>query len=70
VGADKGHRTTRTAGYALIQRSRKRVEEPFGWKRIGQLRKLRHRGAPLVDCFTFTAATYNVVRLQTLLVTA
>ena len=62
-------RTTRTAGYALSQRCRKRVEEPFGWmKTIGLLRKLRHRGGPLVDwVFTFTAAAYNLVRLRTLL---
>jgi IS5 family transposase len=62
-------RTTRTAGYALSQRSRKRVEEPFGWmKTIGGLRKLRHRGGPLVDwIFTFTAAAYNLVRLRTLM---
>lgn len=62
-------RTTRTAGYALSQRARKRVEEPFGWmKTIGLLRKLRHRGGPLVDwVFTFTAAAYNLVRLRTLM---
>jgi len=62
-------RTTRAAGYALSQRCRKRVEEPFGWmKTIGLLRKLRHRGGPLVDwIFTFTAAAYNLVRLRTLL---
>jgi transposase len=62
-------RTTRTAGYVLSQRCRKRVEEPFGWmKTIGLLRKLRHRGGPLVDwIFTFTAAAYNLVRLRTLM---
>jgi transposase len=62
-------RTTRTAGYAISQRCRKRVEEPFGWmKTIGLLRKLRHRGGPLVDwIFTFTAAAYNLVRLRTLI---
>ena len=40
----------------------------FGWmKTIGLLRKLRHRGGPLVDwIFTFTAAAYNLVRLRTL----
>lgn len=62
-------RTTRTAAYAVSQHRRKRVEEAFGWmKTIGLLRKLRHRGGPLVDwIFTFTAAAYNLVRLRTLM---
>ena len=62
-------RTTRHAGYDVSQRKRKLVEQVFGWmKTIGMLRKLRHRGGPLVDwLFTFAAATYNLVRLRTLL---
>jgi transposase len=62
-------RTTGSTGYAVSQRHRKRVEETFGWmKTIGLLRKLRHRGGPLVTwIFTFTAAAYNVVRLRTLM---
>ena len=62
-------RTTRTAGYAISQQRRKRIEEAFGWmKTIGLLRKLRHRGGPLVAwIFTFTAAAYNLVRLRTLM---
>jgi transposase len=62
-------RTTRHHGYAISQRSRKRVEEVFGWmKTTGLLRKLRHRGGPLVEwIFAFTAAAYNLVRLRTLL---
>jgi transposase len=61
-------RTTRHATYAMSQRHRKRVEEIFGWmKTTGGLRKLRHRGGPLVGwIFTFTAAAYNLVRLRTL----
>jgi transposase len=61
-------RTTRQAGYALSQRKRKRVEEIFGWqKTVGLLRKVRHRGLALVGwVFTFTAAAYNLVRLQKL----
>ena len=57
------------AGYGVSQRRRKRVEEIFGWmKTTGLLRKLRHRGGPLVAwIFTFTAAAYNLVRLRTLL---
>ena len=62
-------RTTRHAGYAVSQQRRKRVEEIFGWlKTTGLLRKLRHRGGPLVGwIFTFTAAAYNLVRMRTLL---
>ncbi|HJZ70206.1 MAG TPA: IS5 family transposase, partial [Vicinamibacterales bacterium] len=62
-------RTTRHAGYAISQRKRKLVEQAFGWRKtVGLLRKLRHRGGERVDwIFTFTAAAYNVVRLQTLL---
>ena len=62
-------RTTRHAGYAVSQRKRKRVEEIFGWKKtVGLLRKLRHRGLELVGwIFTFTAAAYNMMRLQKLI---
>jgi transposase len=65
-------RTTRTVGYVVSQRSRKRVEEAFGWmKTVGLLRKLHHRGGALVDwIFSFAAAAYNLVRLRTLLVGA
>ena len=61
-------RTTRHAGYAVSQRKRKLIEQVFGWmKTVGGLRKLRHRGGPLVDWIvTFTAAAYNLVRLRTL----
>ena len=62
-------RTTRHPGYALSQRKRQLVEQGFGWmKTVGGLRKLRHRGGPLVEwVFTFTAAAYNIVRLRRLL---
>ena len=62
-------RTTRHPGYAISQRCRKKVEQPFGWmKTVGLLRKLRHRGGRLVDwIFTFTAAAYNLVRWRTLM---
>ncbi len=61
-------RTTRHAGYAVSQRRRKRVEEPFGWMRTyGLLGKLRHRGRERVDwLFRFTAAAYNIARLRAL----
>jgi hypothetical protein len=62
-------RTTRHAGYTISQQKRKLVEQGFGWmKTIGGLRKLRHRGEPLVSwVFTFTAAADNIVRLRRLL---
>jgi len=62
-------RTTRHPGYEISQRKRKLVEQAFGWmKTVGLLRKLHHRGGPLVDwVFTFHAAAYNLVRLRRLL---
>jgi transposase len=62
-------RTTRHAGYALSQRRRKLVEEPYGWmKVVGGLRKLRQCGqARAAAIFTFTASAYNLVRLRSLL---
>jgi IS5 family transposase len=62
-------RTTRHPGYAISQQKRKLVEQGIGWiKTIGTLRKLRHRGGPLVTwVFTFTAAAYNIVRMRRLL---
>jgi transposase len=62
-------RTTRHSGYAISQQKRKLVEQGFGWmKTIGGLRKLRHRGGPLVEwIFTFTAAAFNIVRMRRLL---
>jgi transposase len=62
-------RTTRHAGYDVSQRKRKLVEQAFGWmKTVGLMRKLHHRGGPLVEwVFTFHAAAYNLVRLRTLL---
>jgi transposase len=63
-------RVTRTPGYAVSQRKRKLVEQVFGWmKTVGLLRKLRHRGGERVTWIvTFTAATYNMVRMRRLLV--
>lgn len=62
-------RTTRHAGYAISQRIRKRIEEPFGWiKATAGLRKTRHRGLTRVGwMFTLTAAAANLVRLPKLL---
>lgn len=62
-------RTTRHPGYAISQRKRKRVEQPFGWmKTYGVLRKLRHRGRDNVDwMFRLTATAYNITRLKGLM---
>jgi transposase len=61
-------RTTRHPGYAVSQRARKRIEEPFGWiKTVGGLRKTRHRGRRLVEWFfVLTAAAYNLIRIPKL----
>jgi transposase len=58
-----------TAGYPVSQCKRKLVEQTFGWdKTVGLLRKLRHRGKPLVGwIFTFTSTAYNLIRMRTLL---
>jgi len=62
-------RTTRHPGYAISQRIRKRIEEPFGWiKAAAGLRKTRHRGIGRVGWMvTLTAAAANLIRLPKLL---
>ena len=61
-------RTTRHAGYLVSQRTRKRVEEIFGWlKTVGLLRKTRQRGHRRVSwMFIFGLAIYNLVRIRNL----
>ena len=61
-------RTTRHEGYAISQRCRKRVEEPFGWaKTIGGLRQVKLRGQKRVrQKFLLVMAVYNLVRLRNL----
>ncbi len=61
-------RTTGHPGYALSQRTRKRIEEIFGWmKTVGGMRKTRHRGQARVGwVFLFTAAAYNRVHMRNL----
>ena len=58
-------RTTRHAGYQMSQRSRKRVEEIFGWmKTVGGGRKLRFIGEARNRAWALmTAAAYNLVRM-------
>lgn len=65
-------RTTRHPGYAKSQRTRKRIEEAFGWiKTVAGLRKTKLRGLPRVDwSFTFAAAAYNLVRAPKLIAAA
>lgn len=62
-------RTTRHPGYAISQRIRKRIEEPFGWiKATAGLRKTRHRGIRRVGWIVrLTATAANLVRLPKLL---
>jgi transposase len=62
-------RTTRHAGYAVSQRKRKRIEEPFGWgKTIGGLARPMLRGVKKLGFkFTLTMAGYNLIRLPKLI---
>lgn len=65
-------RTTRHAGYAISQRIRKRIEEPFGWiKTSAGFAQTKLRGLAKVDFqFTFNAAAYNLACLPRLLAPA
>jgi transposase len=62
-------RTTRHPSYAVSQRKRKLIEEPFGWaKTIGGLARPMLRGASrLAFKFTLTMAGYNLIRIPKLL---
>ena len=62
-------RTTQRPGYALSQRSRKKIEEPFGWaKTVGGMAQTVHRGLDRVRAqFTMTMAACNLARLPKLL---
>lgn len=61
-------RTTRHPGHRISQRTRPRIEEPFGWiKTVGGGRKLRYRGRQRNRAwFLFTTATYNLIRITAL----
>lgn len=58
-------RTTRSTGYVISQRVRKRIEELFGWaKTIGGIRKTRYRGMAKAGFhFIFTMAAADLVIL-------
>jgi len=62
-------RTTQHPGYALSQRHRKKIEEPFGWaKTVGGMSQTVHRGLDRVRAqFTMTIAACNLARLPKLL---
>jgi transposase len=61
-------RTTRHHGYVISQRTRKRVEEIFGWKKtVGGCRKLRFVGRARNRIWTLLAgATFNLTRIANL----
>ena len=58
-----------TAGYAVSQRNRKRIEVAFGWiKVVAGQEKTRFRGRDRVGwAFTLASAAYNLVRLPKLI---
>ncbi len=58
-------------GYALSQKRRKRIEEPFGWaKTVGPMAQTMLRGVKRVGAqFTLTMAACNLARLPRLLTT-
>ena len=62
-------RTTRHEGYALSQKRRKKIEEPFGWaKTVGGMAQTMLRGVERVRArFTLTMAACNLARLPRLL---
>lgn len=61
-------RTTRHPGHRTSQRTRPRIEEPFGWiKTIAGGRKLRYKGQQRNRAwFLLTTATYNILRITAL----
>jgi transposase len=61
-------RTTRTEGYRISQRKRKRVEEIFGWlKTVGGMRKTRFIGQAKTQMAAFiSGAAYNLLRIAKL----
>ena len=62
-------RTTRHRGYAVSQKRRKKIEEPFGWaKTVGTMAQTMLRGVDRLGAqFTLTMAACNLARLPKLL---
>ena len=58
-------RTTRHPGYAVSQKRRKKIEEPFGWaKTVGTMAQTMLRGVDRLGAqFTLTMAACNLARL-------
>lgn len=58
-------RTSNQAGYAISQKIRKRVEEPFGWgKTVGNIRQLKVRGLKKVNSILqMNMLGYNLIRM-------
>ena len=55
-------RTTRSVGYRISQRIRKRIEENFGWmKTVGGLRRTRYRGSAKVALHARLTAVANIL---------
>jgi transposase len=61
-------RTVRSAGYAISQRLRKRIEEAFGWiKTVAGARKLRYLGQRRNQHWAeLTGAAFNLMRMSNL----
>jgi transposase len=57
--------TAESAGYAISQQIRKRIEQGFGWgKTIGGMRKLMRRSLRVVKAHVaWTFAAYNLIRI-------
>ena len=64
-GSAIDRRTSRQPGYAISQRCRKRVEEPFGWgKTVGLIRQFKVRGLSRVnEVFQLTLMGWNLTRM-------
>jgi transposase len=62
-------RTTSHSSYGVSQRTRKRIEEVFGWgKDIGLIRKTKLRGKERVSFqLLLTLAGYNLIRMRNIL---
>ncbi|WP_372600401.1 transposase [Amphritea sp.] len=61
-------RYSRHIGYKISQRTRKRVEEPFGWdKTVGLIRQMKVRGLAKVNSiFMPTMIGWNLTRMRRL----
>lgn len=59
--------TTRRAGYAVTERTRKFIEQVFGWRQtVGRIRQVMFRGLRRVDLLVLlTQAACNQTRMRT-----